>query len=306
MNQERIIENSAARMHTRASRLSVLVPFHKDDPTPLIAACAGARPDFDLTLIDDGSADIELLARVAEAIHRLAAPARIIVWPRNRGRSAARNRLIAAASANHVLFLDADMAPQGPGFMHAWLDFAARDPSIAFGGFTVDAAPRSRATSVHRAIAQSADCKPAAERAKSPARRVATSNLLVRRNILDAAPFDESFSGWGWEDVDWAMRAAAHGEIVHIDNPVTHTGLDCVSTLLRKYDQAGPNYRRLCTKHPEAAAFPSTRAARFMKRLPHRRARPLFASLARAPAPILLRSWALKLYRTSVYADHLP
>lgn len=304
---ERILENAAARAQRETPAVSVLTPFHNDDPAPLLTALARMGEGFDVTLGDDGSNDIALLARLAAHIERLPIPVRIVVRERNQGRAQTRNRLIQEARARHALFLDADMIPANAQFMARWLALARwTDPAIAFGGFVVTGAPRDPQTDVHRALAARADCKPAALRKRAPAQHVATSNLLVRRDILHAAPFDEAFKGWGWEDVEWALRAARFGAIDHIDNPAIHTGLDSVTALLRKYDQAGPNYARMTAKHPHAvAAMPSRRAAMVMNRLPVRALRRFFAAIAKAPAPILLRCFALKLYRTSVYAEHI-
>ena len=289
-------------------RLSVLVPFHRHDPTPLIERLAGIGAE--LVLLDDGSASAELLSHVMEAAERSALPAKIIVWGANRGRSAARNRLVAEARGEYVLFLDADMIPDQSDFLQSWLDLVQRQrPFIAFGGLSVRQTKPSRETALHHFLFARSDCRSAWMRERSPARFVATSNLLVRRDVLGESPFDDGFSGWGWEDVDWALRAGRHAPILHVDIPATHAGLDCVETLLRKSAEAGPNYGRLSRKHPEATArFPAHRVAQFLKLLPARDALRAFCSwLAReAAAPLLLRSYALKTFRATHYAEHLP
>jgi hypothetical protein len=30
-------------------------------------------------------------------------------------------------------------------------------------------------------------------------------------------PFDEAFSGWGWEDTDWGIRATKYFPVRHIN-----------------------------------------------------------------------------------------
>ena len=62
--------------------------------------------------------------------------------------------------------------------------------------------------------------------ATAPEKYVFTSNLLIRRDVFDAEPFDAGFVGWGWEDVEWGMRVSRRHPIAHIDNPATHLGLD--------------------------------------------------------------------------------
>ena len=289
-------------------RLSVLIPFFRHDPTPLLERLAGAGAE--LVLLDDGSGQADLTARVVAAAERGALPAKLIVWGANGGRAAARNRLIAEAQGEYVLFLDADMIPDQPDFLARWLDLIQRRrPFIAFGGLSLRQTTPSRETALHHFVFAHSDCRTAWAREQAPARFVATSNLLVRRDVLKDAPFDDNFSGWGWEDVEWALRAGQSAPILHVDIPATHAGLDSVETLLRKSAEAGPNYGRMARKHPEATArFPSHRVARLLKLVPVRRAlRAACACLAReASAPLALRSFALKTFRAAHYAEHLP
>ncbi len=307
-HDERIV---TVRVPAQTPALTVATPFHGDDPRPLVralGASASARR-IEIVLVNDGGGTAAQCARLLEALEAAGLAATLIVWGANRGRSAARNRLIAAARARHVLFLDADMVPAAPDFIDRWLDLIdAEDPGVAFGGFEV--ARRTAAeTRVHRALAHAADCQSAEDRARDPAQFTATSNLLVRRDILMAVPFDDGFKGWGWEDVDWALRAAERTPIRQVDIPAVHTGLDSVDTLIRKFGEAGANYARLAQKHPHAVRrFRSYRAARALKHAPAS-VRPALAWLARDPlgvTPVRARCAALRLYRAAVYAAHLP
>ena len=295
-------------------RLSVLTPTFRHEARPLIEGLSRARQEdassIEFVLVDDGSNDPALAARHQAALAAAPFRGRLAALPKNAGRAGVRNRLLELAEARHVLFLDADMTPKRADFLRLWLDLiAAEDPPSAFGGYCVEDAPHTRATALHRYLSARSDCKPAAERARHPALFAATSNLLVRKDVLAATPFDDGFVGWGWEDVDWGLRAQAFGPVRQIDNPATHLGLDTLETLLRKYREAGPNYARLIAKHPDAAArFPSYRAARIVSLAPGQRfARPLLALIARDPLgliPMRLRAAALKAFRTSIYAEH--
>jgi hypothetical protein len=134
---------------------------------------------------------------------------------------------------------------------------------------------------------------------------------LVRRDVLETVPFDEGFTGWGWEDVDWGIRAASQFDVLHIDNTATHLGLETPQQLLSKFARSGGNFQRLAMLHPkEIAAFPSYRAASVMARLPARKLlRTIFAFLTRDPlhvTPMPIRLTTLKLFRACSYADHLP
>jgi glycosyltransferase involved in cell wall biosynthesis len=286
--------------------LSVLIPFKGDDPCRLIAALDADLP-AEVVVLDDGTGDEVLAYRVASTLRRLRLPARFVRLHANEGRSRGRNRLAANARAGHLLFLDADMLPDDPGFLASWIALVrAKDPAVAFGGFSLDQTPRCPEHALHRSMALRSDCAPARVRRLAPEKHVFTSNLLVRRDVFEAEAFDEGFAGWGWEDVEWAMRVARAHPIMHIDNTATHLGLDTPNALAAKYEQSAANFARVVGAHREVVSgYPSYRAARLLKRLPLREAwRPFlkgFALAALAPTP--LRAFSLRLYRAALYAE---
>lgn len=294
-----------------APTISVLAPFLRDDPDALIrqldTEAAALNGQVELILMDDGTNDAALTARLKATLNGLSLPARLITLDANEGRAKGRNRLTTAARGQAFMFLDSDMKPDTPHFLQNWADlFAADAPAVAFGGFSLDQAPTDARFAVHRALSGASECVPAAERAKTPEKYVYTSNLLVRRDVFDLETFDPGFTGWGWEDVEWAMRVSKRFQVIHIDNPATHMGLDTVADLARKFDQGAANFARVVALHPAIVQnYPSYKAARALKRLP---ALPLIRGLVKqaALAPVLptkARAFALRLYRAAVYAD---
>ena len=291
-------------------RLSVLTPFYRYDPCALIERLAAETSTLngavELVLLDDGGGDLVLSAIVTSLLDRLSLPARLVTLSANEGRSRGRNRLVADARADYVLFLDCDMAPDGADFLARWLDLITADaPAAAFGGFSLEQITPKPEHRLHYALQQRGECVGADVRRMTPEKYIYTSNLLVRRDVLAAEPFDEGFTGWGWEDVEWGMRVAARFGVTHIDNTATHLGLDTAGALLGKYEQSAGNFARVLARHPGVVrGYPSYRVSRLLKAVPGRRVwRGWLKALATSDAPLASRIAAAKLYRAAIYAE---
>ncbi|MBW8304981.1 MAG: glycosyltransferase family 2 protein, partial [Brevundimonas sp.] len=136
----KMIDNAAWKGARPA--LSVLTPFLRDDPEELLALldeeAASVGGAVEVIVLDDGTGDAALTARLTARIKAMALPARLITLPANEGRSIGRNRLAAAARGGSLLFLDSDMRPDHRRFLRDWAELVAReDPAVAFGGFSL-------------------------------------------------------------------------------------------------------------------------------------------------------------------------
>jgi glycosyltransferase involved in cell wall biosynthesis len=291
--------------------MSVVTPFFRNDPSLLLSILADQARGLrvELIVVDDGSGLADLTDAVRSLVDQFPCPAQLITFTANKGRSAARNRLIEAATAPYLLFLDSDMAPDQPTYLADWLAFIERTmPVIAYGGYSTLQVPVTRDNRLARELAEHMDCRSAGERAERGALAVATSNLLVRADVMKIVPFDAGFQGWGWEDVDWALRACEAGYAVsHVDIVATHMGLDSPEVLLDKFAKAGPNFKRVMDRHPRMQALPGTRAARVLSRFPVITGLlPLFRQVAMTQAlPMKLRTRAARLWRAGWAAKAL-
>ena len=207
-------------------KLSVLIPFKGDDACELLRALDEEQAAAEIVILDDGSNDPALTTRIQAVIAAMRLPVRLVTLAKNEGRAKGRNRLAGHARADALLFLDADMLPDSRDFLARWI--AAGQAPIAFGGFSMDRTPHRRETALNRAMAGQTETLTAAERSLAPEKYVYTSNLLVQRHVFEAVQFDETFTGYGWEDVEWALRASQSFPILHIDNSASHLGLDPV------------------------------------------------------------------------------
>lgn len=292
------------------TRLSILIPFYRDDPSVLLRSLDAQSVDTDcveIRIMDDGTGDPSLSAVAQATVDAMTLPTVLVTASENRGRSATRNALQQAAKADWVLFLDADMRLDHTDFLTRYLQqIEADDCDILFGGFDVENQCTDWDTDLHRVLSHSSDCLSAKDRARNGAQNVASSNLCVRKAVLNAQPFDASFQGWGWEDSEWAARVSASHRLRHIDNPAVHLGLESTETLLSRFASSGANYRRFVQAHPALAErLPLFRIVSRLKHFPgHRLARlPLRAVVRMRAVPTRIRVVALKLWRASHYAE---
>lgn len=303
--------NISSAYERATPRLSVLIPFYKDDAIDLLKRLDSqlSGQAIEILLYDDGTNDTDLTSRLRRAVNDAEGPVGLMTNTDNQGRSAARNQLFVKSRGDWVLFLDADMRPAKDNFLKTYLtviDSCGAD--ILFGGFEVEAQQADAERDIHRALSEISDCLTLDERQAAGPQYVASSNLCVRRDVLHTEPFDSGFEGWGWEDSEWAARVSKCFNLVHIDNPAVHLGLETTETLLKRFATSGPNYRRFTKAHPDLAErLPLYRISKSLGRVPGQRLmRPVLKLFVKTHAfPMRARLTALKLWRASYYADAL-
>jgi glycosyltransferase involved in cell wall biosynthesis len=153
---------------------------------------------YEVVLVNDGSADGT--AAVIERARRLATCRFTVVNQANAGLAKARNAGIALCTGERIAFIDDDVLPT-PVFAQEHVrsdelrgDVVVRGAVINTESF--DALPAPVWTLAHYS-----------------ANWFWTSNVSVRRSRLDAVGgrFDESFSEYGWEDIELGLRLRALG-----------------------------------------------------------------------------------------------
>jgi glycosyltransferase involved in cell wall biosynthesis len=238
--------------------LSILIPVYNWDISALLTELLREMERFtlgarvELIVVDDRSSDTDLLARNADFITGNAQPyLKYRTVERNLGRSAIRNVLAAEASGRFLLFLDCDVVPDAPDFVRTYLTRAENgDFDVVCGGISY----RSRVMNgpefdYHAYLGNRKEVKDAAQRNQEPWRHILTSNIMVRKGVFQATPFDERFTGYGYEDIEWGVRLAQSYRVLHIDNTASHLGLVTKAAAYRKMRDSVPNYlllKELC------------------------------------------------------------
>lgn len=253
--------------------LSILIPTYRYDCTELlkdisIQANALKREfddfDYEIIVADDCSELLytETLQRSISEIENCI----LFVQEANMGRAANRNKLIEMARFPWLLFIDADAQVFRTDFLHKyWM--RRHKANVVCGGLESpkDAPVNDGNYTLRLRYEQAAEAHRTLEwRNKHPYAHFTTFNFLIRKNLMAKYRFDSRIKDYGHEDTLLGCRLQADGEnILHIDNPLLHTGIDTNEQFLNKTNIALQNLVKL--NDPLLNQLPISRLYRKLK-----------------------------------------
>ena len=218
---------------------------------------------FEIIFADDGSADAT--ARQRNAIIAQLPYCQYIERPTNVGRSAIRNFLAHTAHYSHLIFLDGDVAIKRGNFVQTYLAHR-NDADVIIGtlhfsrmqvacdtaediiGHTKRAKEETKKTTEpvlyddnlkYRYEQQFLAKHPVKKRMQQPYASFRTTNFMVRRDLLLAYPFDETFHEYGYEDTLFGKQLKEHGAtLIHLDNAATIADYEDNATFVAKTEES--------------------------------------------------------------------
>lgn len=241
---------------------SICIPVYNYDARPLVTELQRQverlqEGTIEILLYDDGSqARYKALNRELKSIPivRYAEELKNIGW------TGIKNKMAAEAHNSTLIFLDVDSMPNG-NYLENYLQ--KPDTTVIVGGRNYTATPPvDPALHLHWKYGRERETI-------SPARsrtylHFQSSNFRVDREFFLEHPFPV-IDGYGHEDTLWGqLLAPTQIDIVYIDNPVTHLGLEATDRFLVKQRQALESLRLLRKQHPTL----TTRLTKFVDRYP--------------------------------------
>lgn len=231
-----------ADKQSKMESLSILIPAFNWDCSRLVydLYSQGQALDisYEIILADDCSTDTELSERNRKAVERLE-NCRFIGLSHNMGRAAIRNMLASEARYDKLLFLDCDSSVRDESFLCNYLNAADRALVVCGGAIHPDTLPEP-GEELRWRYERNADKERSAEfRSRMPYSRFTPFSFLIDRKTFLDIRFDESYRGYGYEDVQFGRELEERGvSILHIDNPLVHLGLEKNDIFLNKTRQA--------------------------------------------------------------------
>lgn len=220
-------------------------------------------PQLEIVLVDNGSED-----GTAEAVRAEFPNVRLIVRPENEGAARGRNRGIDYANENlaydYLLFLDND-TEVAPDFLSLLVEDLEQHPQAGFGS------PKIYQMGTDNVLDDAGGCDVNFYTGSTAKRgggevdrgqydipedpgRIPAGCVLVRRAVIEKCEgFDTDFDPFGFEDLDFTLRARRHGytyrfvpdaHIAHKGNRSGFTGYDARFAAVK-----GQNLRRFVHRH---------------------------------------------------------
>lgn len=225
--------------------LSILIPTCNFDCSALVEALwlqaealrkkREGEFDFEIIVSDDASSNrqvlesLETVARAHQEVHILYQPTRL-------GRAANRNVLIQQSRMPWLLFIDSDAEVCTPDFIARYWE-ARHSADVVCGSLRVG--EWRKGAELRYRYEKRASTVSAAERNSDPYMKFTTFNVMMKREVTDEVTFEDSCKGYGHEDTLFGLDLrSASKTVVHIDNPLIHTGLDSNEAFLQKCVEA--------------------------------------------------------------------
>lgn len=207
--------------------ISVLIPTYNFNCYPFVQELHKQLSEvgigFQVICLDDGSKSDQNIEN--DKINNLSS-SYFEALENNLGRSAIRNLLVKKANYDWLLFLDADGFPKNNNFIQLYVDFIneKNDYSACIGGRIHKNEKRKN---LRIKFGLEREEVSVSQRNKNPYRFLFTSNMLLNKGVFNETSFNESLTGYGYEDVLFgnSIRDLGH-KVLHINNPVYHLHIE--------------------------------------------------------------------------------
>ena len=223
--------------------ISILIPCYNYNAYDLVSKlekeCLAHGIVFEIICIDDAS--FSPLNELNQKINILT-NCKFFESKKNIGRSANRQLLSQKAQYKWLLYLDVDVKPLNEDFIKVYLNEIKKGFEVVFGGFNYK---KIESNNLRYLFGKSREDIPSIIRNKNPYKYIISSNFLVKKVIFDRINRNININGYGMDYFFGALLKENSISIKHIDNEVTHYGLDDNSKFLIKTNEALKNLHYL-------------------------------------------------------------
>ena len=221
--------------------LSILIPEFNYDCSILASnlskQCHQANIIFEIIVLDDAST---LYKKENRKISEIAGCS-FVESNLNLGSAQTRNKLARMAKYPHLLMIDCDAEVNDKQYIQHYLD-NMNQSQVIIGGVCYSREKPSSDQLLRWYYGKNRECPTAKKRNRNPYKSLLSFNLMMDRDVMIKYPY-ELFKDYGHEDSVMGFNFKKHGiQVLHIDNPLIHNGLDTNEDFLKKSLKAVEKY----------------------------------------------------------------
>ena len=208
--------------------LSILIPIYNYSVAPLVAKLhiqlVQSGIPFEIIVMEDGSTDIFAENRDLENLPFV----QYSILPQNIGRAAIRNKLANNALYDNLLFIDCDADVDDSNYIKNYLPYLDKN-IVVVGGVKY---------SPHTVSSENTALRLKYGIIREERNNYFTTfNFLTPKVIFQKIRFNETISGYGYEDTFFGAELENSGvTILYIQNKLVHTGIDENAVFLKKVE----------------------------------------------------------------------
>lgn len=214
--------------------LSILIPTYNDAIDQLVQTiwkqAESLSEPFEIIVLEDNSNDAATLQK-NKSITKLS-NCHYYLNKQNLGRTASRNLLAKRAKYDWLLFLDADVLPVSATFIKNYMANDLSTIKVAYGGVAYYDTPPDKDKMLRYRYGRQREAKSVEERLKDPY-SIISQNLLIDKRTFEAVNVEEK-NTYGLDILFSFNLKKQNIEVLHIDNPVYHLGLETTQVFLEK------------------------------------------------------------------------
>lgn len=229
--------------------LSILIPTYNYSTIELVTELYKQafleNIDFEIIVGDDKSSDIEIIKKNQDI--NLIENCHYVVNPENLGRGGNRNSLVKKSKFSWILFLDCDVFPKNSDFIKNYIDcIKSSEQKIHFGGLIYSSKKPKDHEMLRWIYGFNREAIKIEKRQLKPYESALTSNILIKKSILETYPFHSEIKNYGFEDLVFILELKKSKiEINHLENSVYHLNLEESIVFIKKFESSLTNLKFL-------------------------------------------------------------
>lgn len=206
--------------------LSILIPTYNYNAFPLVVElhkqCMDCEIAFEILCLDDASIHYSLENQKINSLSNC----QYLINAKNSGRTSTRNKLTNNATYDWLLFLDADVIPVHSNFIKNYISHINSKSKVIFGGYSYENTIPKFESRFRYKYGKNREEKSALQRNSTPYKYIFSGNFLILKKTFIETNFTEQGNYYGMDIYFSYQLFIKKIEVLHIENPIYHLGLE--------------------------------------------------------------------------------